>query len=207
MRPPGGSVRPEGATPPGQWKAGPPEVSTGSPMMQSSAVVLYSSRPCTVGWKSGVGPKSTVGPGCSVSVQGGSCRPSAASGTSIAGCRPSFESIRSIACDMPSRVGRKEKRTVALAPGSPTSRGEGVCTVHAGSDEITERLLTRSGVTRCGSRPTLLICRLPERVVPIAVAPTKTLFGVTCTTAPMPMPCSASTAGAPSETAMVASAS
>ena len=60
MRPPGGMVRPFGATRPGQWNSGPPEVISGSPKMQSSEPELINSKPWVVGWKIGARPKSTV---------------------------------------------------------------------------------------------------------------------------------------------------
>src|SRR5947208_4355501 len=82
IRPPGGRVRPEGATPPGQRKAGAPETIAGSPTMQSSAVLLISSNPSTMGTKGRCAPKSTGVPGETWSEQGSRSRPIADRGTS-----------------------------------------------------------------------------------------------------------------------------
>src|SRR5262245_19917581 len=95
MRPPGGMVRPAGATDPGQWNAGPPELMSGSPKMQSWEPELISSNPWVVGWKMGERPKSTVVAGCTVTWQGGSWRPGEVIGTSMDGWSPSFDSITS----------------------------------------------------------------------------------------------------------------
>ena len=56
-----------------------------------------------------------------------------------------MEAISRTACDIPSRLGVKENRRVAVPPGSPTSMGVSVSRLQAGSGEITETLLTLSG--------------------------------------------------------------
>src|ERR1700736_3771180 len=116
MRPPGGKVRPEGAMPPGQRKAGPP-LSTGSPMMQSSEMALNSSNPCVLGWKRGTAPKSVGFDGWTGSGQDVKTRPSPWSGTSTRGLRPSLERMTSVAGDQPASVGEKEILICVLEPG------------------------------------------------------------------------------------------
>src|SRR5438477_5904072 len=170
MRPDGGKVLPAGVMPPGQRKAGPP-LSSGSPTMQSSPVVLVSSNPCVLGWKSGTAPKSTGSDGCTDSVQGLRSRPSAESGTSRRGTKPSLERMTSVASEEPACTGEKETWMSTLDPGSPTDALEGV-TDQAGSLEATEMPLSESGAIWCGSSPTLLMVTLAVRVVPVAVAPT-----------------------------------
>src|SRR5229473_2678256 len=167
MRPPGGMVRPAGATRPGQWNARPPEMMSGSPKMQSSEPELISSNPCVVGWKMGASPKSTVVEGLTVTWQGRSCRPRAVIGTSMDGCRPSFDSITSEAFSCRAWLGVKRAVSTPWLPGWPMVQGRGgVLNDHtAGSPLSVTRWMT-SGARPVGSRPTLVRKSFLGRVVP-----------------------------------------
>src|SRR5438552_2764625 len=126
------------------------------------------------------------------------CRP-----TESRGARPSLERTTSVAFEVPPCAGEKETTRSTLAPGSPTDALDGDTDQEASLETI-ETPLSESGAIRCGSRPTLVMVTLPVRVVPVAVAPTKSDLGRCCTTGPMPRPVTVSTAGPPSEAGMLA---
>src|SRR4051812_5062521 len=90
---------------------------------------------------------------------------------------------------------------VPVAPGSPSVQGTcGALTLHSeGSLDWSAMPLMTSGSLRVGSRPTLVRTSFLVRVVPVAVGPTFSGFGLAESTGPYPDPEASSGAGAPSE--------